>query len=166
MSARIAQLLFVILASTWASLPAASAQPPCVAEDEVATHGIRLGDSEAVVRKSLGKPIKASHGNAEDDGGLYPTRTLVYRSLTVGIGRNRTEWIQISAPGHAIVAGLRVGSPRDDLRSPGLIDNAELARGAAFGLRLCKADEHAITGLSIFLDAGVVTKAELYTYGP
>ena len=142
------------------------AQSACVPQQDIAMHGVRLSDSEADVRRLLGQPRKITVGTAEDDGGEYPTRTLTYESLVVTLGRDRVESIEIRGSHHPIAAGLFVGRSPNLLRSKSLIDNSELAHGAAFGIRFCGADELHDAGLSIFVVHNRVTKAVLYAYGP
>ncbi len=144
----------------------AFAQPMCVPQGRIATHGIRLGDSEANVRRLLAKPLRIANGTAEDDGGAYPTRTLDDGSLEVTLGRDRVESIVIKGRHHSIAAGLSIGASVDRLRSKALIDNSDLAPGAAFGIRFCGAEKLPIAGLSIFVAHNRVTNAKLYAYGP
>lgn len=149
--------------SMWA---AAHAQPACVPQEDIATHGVRLGDSEADVRRLLGQPRKVTTGTSEDDGGEYPIRFLTYESLVVTMGRDRVESIEITGPRHPVAAGLFIGRSPAGLQSKSLIDNSDLAEGATLGIRFCGAEMLPIAGLSIFVVDDRVTKAELFTYGP
>jgi len=137
-----------------------------VPQDQIATHGVRLGDSEANVRRLLGKPRKTASGTAEDDGGKYPTTTLDYGSLIAILGRDHVESIVIAGSHRPIAAGLSIGGSPDRLQSKALVDNTDLAHGAAFNIRFCGAEKMDNAGLSIFVDHGRVTKAVLYAYGP
>jgi hypothetical protein len=158
-------LIFAAIATCLLWMPA-YAQDSCLTQKEIATDGVHLGDSEALVRSRLGHPRKITQGHGEDDGGRYQTRSLAYPSMVVTLGRNRVESIEIRGPHHLIAGGLSVSDPSSALQLKALIDNSDLAHGAAFGLRLCDADLMESSGLSIFVAHGRVTRAVLYTYGP
>jgi hypothetical protein len=144
----------------------AQAGQACLAPAGVSTDGVHLGDSDKAVRSHLGQPLKVVAGSGEDDGGRYPTRSLAFQSLTVILGHDRVESIEIHGTRRPVAAGLVVGGPVGALKSPALVDHDHPARGAAFGLRLCGDDGTSNTGLSIFVAEGRVTRAVLYGYGP
>ena len=149
--------------SLWA---VANGEPACVQQKDIATHGVKLDDNESHVRKLLGPPQKVLKGTYYDDGGAYPTRSLVYSVMTVTLGRDRVEDIEIRGWHHPIAAGLFIGGSPEELRTKSAIDNSTKIHGAAFTIRYCGAEDLYNSGLSIFVVRKRVTKAVLFSYGP
>jgi hypothetical protein len=117
----IAAISFLVLPSVF-SQAATVARPqlhpaaPCLPPAEFSLSGLSLYQSEATARKALGRPLRVTREQGEDDGGIYTATVLHYRRLKVEIVRGVVDRIYSGSARVSTPSGVRPGMKFEDVR--------------------------------------------------